>query len=121
MLVTWATVHAGVESPQAREIIEEIACAASPEEAARIGRRNERLQPSLVRPDWPTAKLAVMHAGLIAKVSMFLGLELSSSLCIALRHIILQEVQSGLVGDHQIHGLAVSGLAVIICYCFERE
>ena len=61
-------MHAGVESAQALEIIEQIAGSASPEEAARIGRQNERLQPSLVRPDWPTAKLAVMHAGLKAKV-----------------------------------------------------
>lgn len=58
-----------MESAQALDIIEEIAHAASPEEAARIGRRNERLQPSLMRPDWPTAKLAVMHAGLKAKVT----------------------------------------------------
>ena len=61
-------MHAGAESAPALDIIEEIAHAASPEEAARIGRRNERLQPSLMRTDWPTAKLAFMHAGLKAKV-----------------------------------------------------
>ena len=63
---------AGVESAQALEIREQIASAASPEEAARIGRQNERFQPSLVRRDWSTAKLAVMHAALKAKVQMLL-------------------------------------------------
>lgn len=58
----------GVESPEALQVIEEIASAASPEEAARIGRHNERFKPSVVRSDWSTAKLAVMHAGLTAKV-----------------------------------------------------
>jgi predicted NAD-dependent protein-ADP-ribosyltransferase YbiA (DUF1768 family) len=48
--------------------VEQIAEAASPEEAARIGRQAERSQPSLLRPDWATAKLAVMYAGLRAKV-----------------------------------------------------
>ncbi|CAL5223291.1 g5780 [Coccomyxa viridis] len=68
-----AQKFAGVESAQALDIIEEIAQAASPEEAARIGRRNERLQPSLMRTDWPTAKLAVMHAGLKAKFTQHDG------------------------------------------------
>ncbi len=58
----------GVESPEALQVVEDIASAASPEEAAKVGRHNERFKPSLVRPDWSTAKLAVMHAGLTAKV-----------------------------------------------------
>lgn len=48
--------------------MQRIAQAGSPEEAARIGRGAERGQPQLLRPNWATAKLAVMHAGLHAKV-----------------------------------------------------
>ena len=49
-------------------MVEDIAAAGSPEEAAGLGRRAERQRPALVRQDWPTAKLAVMYAGLRAKV-----------------------------------------------------
>lgn len=49
-------------------MVEDIAAADSPEEAAKLGRRAERQRPALVRQDWPTAKLAVMYAGLKAKV-----------------------------------------------------
>ena len=49
--------------------MERIAAAGSPEEAARIGRGTERGEPTLLRPDWVTAKLAVMYAGLRAKVT----------------------------------------------------
>ncbi len=45
-----------------------VAEAASPEEAARLGRRHQRLQPAAVRPDWDQAKLQVMLAALRAKV-----------------------------------------------------
>ena len=44
-----------------------IAGAASPEEAARLGRGAQRGRPGLVRPDWEAAKLDVMHAALLAK------------------------------------------------------
>ena len=59
---------AGVEHAEAAAVVERIAAADSPEEAARIGRGTERGQPMLLRPDWATAKLAVMYAGLRAKV-----------------------------------------------------
>jgi diaminohydroxyphosphoribosylaminopyrimidine deaminase/5-amino-6-(5-phosphoribosylamino)uracil reductase len=59
---------AGVQQAEAEVVVEAIAAAASPEEAARTGRRAERGQPGLLRPDWATAKLAVMCAGLRAKV-----------------------------------------------------
>lgn len=49
-------------------IIEMVAEAASPEEAARLGRRHQRLQPAAVRPDWDQAKLQVMLAALRVKV-----------------------------------------------------
>lgn len=60
---------AGVEHAEAAAVIERIAGAGSPEEAARIGRGTERSQPLLLRSDWATAKLAVMYAGLRAKVN----------------------------------------------------
>lgn len=53
---------------EARVVIELIANAASPEEAAKTGRRFQRQQPALVRPDWSAAKLEVMLAALRAKV-----------------------------------------------------
>lgn len=56
-------------------IIEMIAEAESPEEAARLGRRHQRCQPAAVRPDWDQAKLQVMLAALRAKVSL-------STLCV---------------------------------------
>lgn len=49
-------------------IIEMIAEATSPEEAARLGRRHQRLHPSALRPDWDHAKLQVMLAALRVKV-----------------------------------------------------
>ena len=45
--------------------------AASPEEAARLGRTAQRTRPHLVAPDWETAKLFVMYAGLKAKVRIW--------------------------------------------------
>ena len=49
-------------------IVELIAEARAPEEAARLGRRHQRLQPAAVRSDWDQAKLQVMLAALRAKV-----------------------------------------------------
>ena len=49
-------------------IIEMVAGAPSPEEAARLGRRHQRSQPAAVRPDWDHAKLQVMLAAVRAKV-----------------------------------------------------
>ena len=50
-----------------------IASSSSPEEAARIGRRTERSQPQLLRPDWPQAKLHAMHRALRAKFQAHAG------------------------------------------------
>ena len=69
----------GVEHAEAEAVVEAIAAAASPEEAARLGRRAARGQPGLLRPDWATAKLAVMCAGLRAKV----GVLRRCSLCLS--------------------------------------
>jgi diaminohydroxyphosphoribosylaminopyrimidine deaminase/5-amino-6-(5-phosphoribosylamino)uracil reductase len=48
---------AGSHHPDAAAVAEAIASAASPEEAARLGRRTERLRPELLRPDWAAAKV----------------------------------------------------------------
>src|SRR5438874_2146321 len=53
---------------QAADVMEAVHAAASPEEAARIGRAAQRQRPDLVRPDWDTAKLVVMETALRAKV-----------------------------------------------------
>lgn len=63
-----ALMAAGVDHAEAVSMVEQIAGAASPEEAARIGRQAEHSRHELLRPDWATAKLAVMYAGLRAKV-----------------------------------------------------
>lgn len=50
-----------------------IQAAASPEEAARLGRGAQRSAPQLVRPDWESAKLGVMRAALLAKFRQHAG------------------------------------------------
>jgi len=57
----------GASSPDGRGLVEAIAAACSPEEAARIGRRAERQQPELMVEDWQTKKVAAMREGLFAK------------------------------------------------------
>lgn len=58
---------------RAEEIIDEILSAPSPEEAARIGRFNERMHPELVRADWSEAKVLVMRVALQQKFSQHAG------------------------------------------------
>ena len=57
-----------MDDAEARQLVEDIAAAGSPEEAARIGRGAQRGRSHLVRPDWDAAKLGVMYTGLQAKV-----------------------------------------------------
>lgn len=57
----------------AEEVVEAIWVAASPEEAARIGRRTQRQRPEFVRADWDSAKVAVMRSALWAKYSAHAG------------------------------------------------
>ncbi|KAK9807042.1 hypothetical protein WJX72_011769 [[Myrmecia] bisecta] len=64
---TGAHEHAWQNDAAVARLRRDIAAASSPEEAARIGRYNQRMQPNLVRPDWDTAKLDVMYAALRAK------------------------------------------------------
>ncbi|GLC48449.1 hypothetical protein PLESTB_000099000 [Pleodorina starrii] len=63
----------GGHHPDAAAVMEAIAAAPSPEEAARIGRRTERTRPELLRRDWATAKVAFMQAALRAKFSTHAG------------------------------------------------
>ena len=58
---------AGVAHPDAAALVEAIAAAGSPEEAARLGRGAQRQRPDLMRPDWDAAKVPVMLAALRAK------------------------------------------------------
>lgn len=62
-----AQKFAGSAHPDAAELQEAIAAAASPEEAAGLGRRAQRHRPELLRPDWEQAKVPVMLAALRAK------------------------------------------------------
>ena len=58
----------GAAHPEAAPLVEAIAAAGSPEEAAALGRRAERQRPELLRGDWgEETKLAVMGAALAAK------------------------------------------------------
>lgn len=68
-----AQKFAGVEEPEARQLVEQIMAAGSPEEAALLGRGAQRTHPHLVAPNWETAKLFVMYAGLQAKFSQHAG------------------------------------------------
>jgi diaminohydroxyphosphoribosylaminopyrimidine deaminase/5-amino-6-(5-phosphoribosylamino)uracil reductase len=64
---------AGVGRPEAAALAEQIAGAASPEEAAALGRRGERERPELMRADWETSKASAMHAALRAKFAAHEG------------------------------------------------
>ncbi|KAF0932312.1 hypothetical protein E2562_009571 [Oryza meyeriana var. granulata] len=76
---TWPTVEhyyqahkfIGVDNPQAREIVQEIKLAKSPEEAARIGRTRQREFQQLVRPDWDSIKIDVMYRAIKCKFSTY--------------------------------------------------
>ena len=59
----------GVDDPDAREAMEAIRAASSPEEAARIGRTLQRTNPSLIRPNWDECKERVMRDALRAKLT----------------------------------------------------
>lgn len=68
-----AQKFAGVSHPDAAALVQAIAAAASPEEAARLGRRAQRQRPELVRPDWEASKVAAMLGALRAKFSAHPG------------------------------------------------
>ncbi|GLT51835.1 hypothetical protein SLA2020_252160 [Shorea laevis] len=76
---TWPSVEhyyqankfVGVNDPVARNCIERIKSAKSPEEAARMGRSIQRGQPALVRSDWDSVKIDVMYRALKCKFSIY--------------------------------------------------
>ncbi|RZC63402.1 hypothetical protein C5167_025165 [Papaver somniferum] len=77
--LTWPSVEhyyqahkfAGVDDLVAKDCVEQIKSAKSPEEAARIGRALQRKHPNLVRSDWDTAKIEVMYRALKCKFSIY--------------------------------------------------
>ncbi|KAF5175084.1 Riboflavin biosynthesis protein ribd [Thalictrum thalictroides] len=77
--VTWPTVEhyyqahkfIGVNDLLAKDCVEQIKCAKSPEEAARVGRKMQWQHPHLVRSDWETVKIDVMYRALKCKFSIY--------------------------------------------------
>ncbi|XP_050206455.1 riboflavin biosynthesis protein PYRR, chloroplastic isoform X2 [Mercurialis annua] len=77
--VTWSSVEhyyqahkfAGVNDPDAKDCIERIKSARSPEEAARMGRSMQRQRPNLVRSDWDNVKIDVVYKALKCKFSVY--------------------------------------------------
>ncbi|KAI3459134.1 hypothetical protein Pfo_015797 [Paulownia fortunei] len=61
----------GLDDPVAKNCLEEIKKAKSPEEAARLGRRTQRQRPDLVRSDWESVKTDVMYRALKCKFSTY--------------------------------------------------
>ncbi|XP_043805092.1 riboflavin biosynthesis protein PYRR, chloroplastic isoform X4 [Manihot esculenta] len=76
---TWSSVEhyyqahkfVGVNDPAAKDCIEKIKSAKSPEEAARMGRSMQRQCPHLVRSDWDNIKIDVMYKALKCKFSIY--------------------------------------------------
>ncbi|XP_020243908.1 riboflavin biosynthesis protein PYRR, chloroplastic isoform X1 [Asparagus officinalis] len=60
-----------VNNPLAKEFIQQIKYAKSPEEAARLGRKLQRQHPDVVRDDWEDAKIDVMYEALKCKFSTY--------------------------------------------------
>ncbi|XP_021969997.1 riboflavin biosynthesis protein PYRR, chloroplastic isoform X4 [Helianthus annuus] len=58
-------------NPNARNYIEVIRSAKSPEEAAQMGRRTQREHPDMVRADWESMKREVMYKALKCKFSIY--------------------------------------------------
>ncbi|KAJ8773060.1 hypothetical protein K2173_028237 [Erythroxylum novogranatense] len=61
----------GVNDPAAKDCIEKIKSAKSPEEAARMGRSMQRQRPDLVRSDWEDVKIDIMYKALRCKFSIY--------------------------------------------------
>ncbi|XP_047311166.1 riboflavin biosynthesis protein PYRR, chloroplastic [Impatiens glandulifera] len=95
--ISWSSVEhyyqankfVGVNDPMARNYVEEIKSATSPEEAARLGRKGQRLHLSLVRSNWETVKIEVMYKALKCKFSIYPHL---NSMLLSTRGSVLVEV-----------------------------
>lgn len=76
---TWSSVEhyyqahkfVGVDEPMAKDCVEKIKSAKSPEEAARMGRSMQKQRPDLVRSDWEGLKIDVMYRALKCKFSIY--------------------------------------------------
>lgn len=76
---TWSSVEhyyqahkfVGVNEPVAKDCVEKIKSAKSPEEAARMGRSIQKQHPDLVRSDWEGSKIEVMYRALKCKFSIY--------------------------------------------------
>lgn len=68
-----AQKFAGSGAAGAAAVVESIASAESPEEAARIGRGTERARPDLMTPGWPSIKVAAMAVAVRAKFAAHAG------------------------------------------------
>ncbi|KAL9344867.1 hypothetical protein Peur_062542 [Populus x canadensis] len=76
---TWSSVEhyyqahkfVGVDEPVAKDCVEKIKFAKSPEEAARMGRSMQKQRPDLVRSDWEGLKIDVMYRALKCKFSIY--------------------------------------------------
>nr|XP_034888500.1 riboflavin biosynthesis protein PYRR, chloroplastic isoform X2 [Populus alba] len=76
---TWSSVEhyyqahkfMGVDEPMAKDCVEKIKSAKSPEEAARMGRSMQKQRPDLVRSDWEGLKIDVMYRALKCKFSIY--------------------------------------------------
>ncbi|KAK3028787.1 hypothetical protein RJ639_039053 [Escallonia herrerae] len=77
--ITWSSVEhyyqankfVGMDDPAARNCVEDIRAARSPEEAARMGRKIQGQRPDLVRSDWESIKIDVMYKALKCKFSIY--------------------------------------------------
>ncbi|KAK3002749.1 hypothetical protein RJ639_017879 [Escallonia herrerae] len=77
--ITWSSVEhyyqankfVGMDDPVARNCVEDIRAARSPEEAARMGRKIQGQRPDLVRSDWESVKIDVMYKALKCKFSIY--------------------------------------------------
>ncbi|KAG6550147.1 hypothetical protein Mapa_008103 [Marchantia paleacea] len=65
----------GVQDSVAKERVLKIQVAASPEEAARLGRSLSRERPDLLRPGWDAKKLEVMYKALRLKFTSYEALK----------------------------------------------
>jgi diaminohydroxyphosphoribosylaminopyrimidine deaminase/5-amino-6-(5-phosphoribosylamino)uracil reductase len=102
---------AGVDHADAVALVGSICAALSPEEAAQLGRRAEREQPELVRPDWADAKRSVMLAALRAKFSSHNG---PRAMLVSTAGARSSSSSSSFVSDGAWGGLGGDGGAVLV-------
>ncbi|URE11660.1 RibD C-terminal domain [Musa troglodytarum] len=77
--LTWSTMEhyyqahkfVGVDNPLAKDAVEQIKMAKSPEEASRLGRKLQRQHPEVVRADWDSAKIDITYGALKCKFSTY--------------------------------------------------